>query len=910
MKRNFYTIGIGGFGIKLAEETSRKMRDGKSSVISLAIDTDHFEIKDADCNHIVDMSYPDKLGSILDCLNEKGIRIFSEEEISDLGYVLTLPMDKGANLWRIKAMVSFIAYMSDRENKEKFDKILDEIALELDTEHVFYVMSSLAGGTGSALTLPITLYIKKYLREKGLEKTKFIYFSACPDVFVEGMNAELKSKSYANAYASLLELNTVNTVALRRGKSSFNIGFDEEKAFGVLFDGENPECHSKKYLPFEKVVMFDRMPGIFSTDFHLNLLADYVNFYSQGLTAKEEKEKFNSQGIFKSYSVAELDYSVDNIIDYIAKYRVNNSLKKEWLKFYNEVENYQTTKSLSPKSKVASSEIEEYANKIQSFFETLDIGRGEKTAYALDRLDAVELESTIDDESWLDKYLIDLSNGIIEKLQDESYLDLSQKFKYNEENKKEKISLADFSEKVDSLYIDLTNFYLETLQKTYSFDDESLFLSTEKDLFSLITHALKDGNEFIHPTLALVRLTSLYVKLVKRAKRYCSLTEEELEKSQKENKLPEKLLLLSAPIRGHKGYGSLKEDRFKRIVAKIEKKVDVKSLKFFEKRAYLKDKKRYALKNPSVDEKFVLADFNSILEEIVLNFRGLYVKKLISLVETLINSYKKMIKDVSLYSYQFGCEVEAAEKERISQGVYYGVNTSKKDRENAVKEYFAEARLGGFNYEDNFMGKLAFEYSLEQSKKPYTDSLKPIESFINSLVNETLTKIKASDYYAKISTKNVFSAVIEPFDKKPEKNYLKTALMLKDNFLTENPQEQSQRKTLFVSPKIAEYILEHKKELFVRATESKDALDEFIVNLGEYETEIEFVDGLSDRKAYVVSEKNGITFESISKANGEKFVSVYKNEYEKSIDNIEKYSTQMWNPHLFDLRNGIDLIRL
>ena len=88
MKNNFYTIGIGGFGVRLAEETSRKMANDGASVIQLAIDTDSYEVRQSNCNHIVDVSCQESLGKVLSALEEKEIRIFSEEDVSQLKHTL------------------------------------------------------------------------------------------------------------------------------------------------------------------------------------------------------------------------------------------------------------------------------------------------------------------------------------------------------------------------------------------------------------------------------------------------------------------------------------------------------------------------------------------------------------------------------------------------------------------------------------------------------------------------------------------------------------------------------------------------------------------------------------------------------------------------------------------------------
>ena len=900
MKRNLFNIGIGGFGSRLASEVTRKMTDNGDLATFIAVDTDFREIEEISCDYKLDLSIPEKFIDTLERLQSENVRIFSED-ISSRGYVKTLPMDKGANSWRIKAMVSFTAYMSDVKNKEEFDEFLDGFSFNADDSYTFNIYSSLAGGTGSALFTPIALYIKKYLKEKGCRKLEFTYFGACPDIFTEGLTAELKVKAYANAYASLSELSSINDVALRKSQSKIKIGF-ENSSLGVLFNGEEKEFYNKEAMPFTKVYLFDRMPGVFSSDIHLNVISDYVSYLSLGLSANVNSKNC---ALVKAYSATEISLDTEDIIDYVAKFNIQKNINSEILKPYLDIERVESFQSLGAKKQFIVDESEEYAKKVKSYLENLDAGKDEKTACVLGRLEEDDRQLTIDDEYWISSYCEKISNAIEERLQNDEFNSIYSQLKnIEQENKSKKELIEELKEKTETLVKEINEFYFSSEKTAKSEDYKSLFLKGDEE-FSLIVNVLKEDGKYIHPTLALIRLSLLYVSLKKRAKIYSKLKEEEIAKASEENLIPETLLLLDNPTLEAKGYGALPEDRFLRVIAKREKFIDIKKLSSKEKKAYIKAKKKYVLKNIE-DEKLIYSDIKGILEAIISERKSYFINQLANIVSALLDEYRGAIKGLSLIRYRTESEVEYASHERINQGVYYGVATDEKSRKRAIKSYENEIKPYGHGKEDSDLGKRFLEFSLNNLSKEKTESLKPFENLVNILVDDRKENIKNSEYYKDLISKNVFSEIINE-NSSGEKSYLKTALMISPNLLTENPNEETQKKTLFISNETANYVLSLKDKLLLRANTPEEAVDEYLVSIGVYDVEIKVLDNLTNKKAYAVAERNGIKISSLSKMNGEKDISIYKNEYQKAIINAEKLETPMWNPHLFDIKGSIDL---
>ena len=108
------------------------------------------------------------------------------------------------------------------------------------------------------------------------------------------------------------------------------------------------------------------------------------------------------------------------------------------------------------------------------------------------------------------------------------------------------------------------------------------------------------------------------------------------------------------------------------------------------------------------------------------------------------------------------------------------------------------------------------------------------------------------------------------------------------------------KKTLFVSPIISKYLLDNKKLFNLKSDNETEILDEFLVTLGEYSAHVEFDNSLSNKKAFVTIEKSEISFNQLSKTNGDKSISLYKNEYEKALLNMKNFESVMWNPNIFN----------
>lgn len=886
-------IGIGGIGTNWVDEIANRLANN-SQVTTMSIDTDKLNILQSNCTYLVDVSYPNKMEDMLSYMIENDINLFEKEDISELGYILSLPMDKGANAWRFKAFATFVAYMCNQENKDKFDEILRKTFSNTDEELSIYIVTSLAGGTGSALCLPVSLYLKKYLKEIGVTNVDVTLFAICPDMFSETMNLEMRTKSYANAYASLYEINLINEAILGKENQSIKVGFENEKSFGLLFDAKDSKFLQKEYMPFDNVVLFDKMIGVSSVDFHINLFANYVCNYYLGY-----KNNFNNNldesAIFRAYNIIEFDYCVESIIDYIAKHKAYNTVKNELLDFYKKVEKYEPLYQLDNCNDLQTYKVESFVNKIKGYFDYCEIDSDEKAAYALNRFNAEsEFLPFIDDETWLDNYTTNLSNDLYKLIKTKNYEYIYSRIYNNAYNKSKRRNVNNFINEVDNLYIELTEAYFNFIKDANKLDDNSIFLSDEVDnVFSIVNNVLKDNGEFIHPTISLIRLTQLYKKIKNKVEKKFFYKKQEILYDKKQKSIPEEFLNLYTYEIGGKGYGKLLQDRFKRVIAKIntnEKKINIEELSRKERKEYLQELKKHSITNVGQDAKYILSDFKYVLENITSEVKNVYLIKLLNAIKYLITSYCEIINELNINLYKLENEVEVSKKAKVSNCVYYGIGTSLKNRESSLKNYYSSVPHGESIKDDALLGKIVFDYAKNQGD---------INSFINDFINGILNSIKNSEYFSEISNKNIFEKLFDDNDL-IEVNNFKLAMKMEGNVLIENNSKIIRKRTLYLSPKIAEYVLKNKKQFKVKSNNIEEVIDELLISLGEYDTHVELSDTVSKNKAFLTIEKCGIKLNDVSKYAGDKFTSIYKSAYKKSLLNMQKYSSIMWNPHVFE----------
>ena len=379
-------LGVGGTGSRAVNMLQKKInRMGKQedvNIVSVVLDTNMADEKNIDTATIVSLSDNVTVKTVRERLGSKVCDDwFPQDSLFDSNNISI-----GAGQWRKQSYLAFLNAMNGKQ-KNNLDRALERLADKTNPSISIdiYTVASLAGGTGSGSFIPLTLYVKKRLREMFGEKTTIHARAmlACPDIYESKQNDPLNITSiYANAYAILRELNAINQVVYglnkadyddgagevaRRGRTPvrFRLG-NEDSPVGVLFDSQDPRFHSPEAAPFERVCMMEKIVNVSSIIAHDEALAN--SLYSlictkaggelDGIWSNEEKKRANETGhncMYAGIGSSEIQYPVEELMEYFAWRKTREDAEGAWLTLHTATE-----EQIAEKRKLAKEMRKEY----------------------------------------------------------------------------------------------------------------------------------------------------------------------------------------------------------------------------------------------------------------------------------------------------------------------------------------------------------------------------------------------------------------------------------------------------------------------------------------------------------------------------------------------------------------------
>lgn len=214
------------------------------------------------------------------------------------------------------------------------------------------IVSSLAGGTGSGLILPMGMYLRNYLIETYQQYSSIIRgFFIMPEIFNRvSKNPSERNSLQANTYAAMRELNAF----LMRGDGSLEERFTKTIRFEIPKAG-SMEKVSLNVMPYDYCFLFDKRSCnnevLTSFEEYKELAVESV----KALALEETSKRINSSedNIIKElceeigrggcnrycgFGTAKLVYPYEDIVSYLADIWALDSLGQEWLKFDKEFE--------------------------------------------------------------------------------------------------------------------------------------------------------------------------------------------------------------------------------------------------------------------------------------------------------------------------------------------------------------------------------------------------------------------------------------------------------------------------------------------------------------------------------------------------------------------------------------------
>jgi len=256
-------------------------------------------------------------------------------------------LTEGAGQVRAISHLAFVTAMK-RGGMEELDKaIYDLYKLESEpsTQALrVIIVSTLAGGTGSGIILPVSMYIKQFLKTKiqvpgSITRGFFIL----PEILYGAVTAEpMRNAFKANAYAVLRELNAFILKAdgnlPERYKNKVNmmfpkVGTDEFEEYDVLpmdfcfmFDAQNIEGKklnsTQQYLEHAATCIYAQSIGPMNT--RSNSSEDNV---IRTLVSGQSRNRYAGAG------ASELVYPSEHILKYIALKWAVQTVSKHWTVF-------------------------------------------------------------------------------------------------------------------------------------------------------------------------------------------------------------------------------------------------------------------------------------------------------------------------------------------------------------------------------------------------------------------------------------------------------------------------------------------------------------------------------------------------------------------------------------------------
>ena len=534
-------VGLGGTGSKVALKVSKMLTPDQKERIGFAVfDTDVNELtKISEENPFVKTIQTSTKLSVGEYLD---IDTHSRDTWFPVNAILNSKMlTEGAGQVRAVSRLAFeTAVRAGKmeplheaiENLYKLEGVKYEQALRV------IIVSSLAGGTGSGIILPVALYIKNYLATRFRQSANITRgFFLLPEVFYGVITGQAERNNLkSNAYATLRELDAFlmkgDSTLLDRYKDSVRIEFpvagtEEFEEYNIrpydfcfLFDAQNAD--GKKLNSFNQ---------------YLDHAANCI--YSQSIGPMNKRSNSSEDNTIRKLAAERgrnryagagcsmLIYPYEDVRDYIALNWTNSCVSDQWMTFDKQFEK-QAKKNAKRRSEgyptVDLKQSDSYIQNVEQMAENKHpFARSLRDQCAVYDVKGLNIEGY----KWT-SYIEALNKKIAANAKAASS-------KLDSQDKKIKDDISSFGEKDSatewgiyiSAYEDLDE-YRKMIERTseeaagiiaYSIfradEDEDI---TETEEFQ-IEHYFKENNEFIHPNAIRYFLYKVLQELENRLKK-------------------------------------------------------------------------------------------------------------------------------------------------------------------------------------------------------------------------------------------------------------------------------------------------------------------------------------------------------------------------------------------------------
>lgn len=250
-------VGLGGTGSKIVLRVAEKVSEEQRKSIGFAVfDTDVNELRQISENnpfvHTIQTSTKLSVGEYLD------IDVHSRDTWFPVNAILnSKTLTEGAG--QVRAISRLALETAIRAGKmESLHQAIENLykleGNEYEQALRVIIVSSLAGGTGSGLILPVALYIKNYLATRFRQSANITRgFFLLPEVFYEVIKGQAERNNLkSNAYATLRELDAF----LMKGDSTLHEKYKDSVKIDFPCAGTG-EYEQYNVRPYDYCFLFD-----------------------------------------------------------------------------------------------------------------------------------------------------------------------------------------------------------------------------------------------------------------------------------------------------------------------------------------------------------------------------------------------------------------------------------------------------------------------------------------------------------------------------------------------------------------------------------------------------------------------------------------------------------------------------
>lgn len=346
-------IGMGGTGCDIVSRVDKLTNEEQRKSI-------RYVFFDTDANELRVRKEESKYAFTVQTSREMtvGQALRNDREAKDASFpinkqLLNKPLTEGAGQVRAISKLSFDACLREGRVTALHDAISELLKLDgdcLEQTMRVVIVSTLAGGTGSGILLPVAMYLRNYLVNVCQKKPIIRGFCVLPDVFFHSstMSEPEKNNLKTNAYAALRELDAFILKAdsaqsdelnerywLKMPRPGTIDAYDNYNVnpmdFCFLFDGQNVDGDVLQNLNAYKQHAAD---CIYASS--ISLLNKRLNSSEDNTILQRCAE--NGRNRYCGIGSSKMVYPFEQVREYIAMKWMEQAMTDDWLRYDKECE--------------------------------------------------------------------------------------------------------------------------------------------------------------------------------------------------------------------------------------------------------------------------------------------------------------------------------------------------------------------------------------------------------------------------------------------------------------------------------------------------------------------------------------------------------------------------------------------